>query len=148
MPTITLSQVVNLGAAEAFQACADIAAYPSWFASALEADKVSDGPIAQGTRFRMRAKRIGWMDIELTTFEQPTHLEFSASTGMSEMTRTVRFTPADGGTKVEQVVEARPKGVWILLTPIMGLMMRRNLQDFATALERRAASGPMTDDGA
>jgi hypothetical protein len=51
------------------------------------------------------------------------------------------LTAADGGTRVEHTAEVHPKRLLVLLTPVLAMVLRRNMRSATAAfkqyLERR-----------
>ncbi len=45
--------------------------------------------------------------------------------------------PDEERTRVDHLVEAKPKGLGIIMTPLMGFMIRRTLNKAIEALEQR-----------
>jgi hypothetical protein len=46
-----------------------------------------------------------------------------------------RLSPDADRTRIEHELEMHPKGLFVLFTPMMGMMGRKNLKDTANALQ-------------
>ena len=46
------------------------------------------------------------------------------------------FSEEDGRTRVDHELTMNPKGIWVLMTPLIGMMSRRNLRNTADAHQR------------
>lgn len=99
-------------------------------------EQTTPGTIGLGTRFRGSFQSVGEMDVEITEYERPNRLFHRAYPWLADVTHLWEFTPTDGGTRLEQQGEMRPKGWGWLMAPLMPLIVRRNLRDTAVALTR------------
>lgn len=92
------------------------------------AELLTDGPIGVGSRFRSEIMTMGRpveMIVEITDYDRPHRLgSVTHSPGMDIHSR-LRFEPADGGTRMRWSSELRPRGAMRLLTPILGVVARR-----------------------
>jgi hypothetical protein len=48
-----------------------------------------------------------------------------------------RFSAHGEGTRIDHELQIRPKGVFLLLAPMIGMNGRKNLRDTANALQSR-----------
>lgn len=99
-------------------------------------EQTTAGEIGVGTRFHGRFQGVGEMDVEITEYERPTRLLHRAYPWLANVTHLWEFTPTDGGTRLDQRGEMRPKSWGWLAAPLMPLIVRRNLRDTEVALKR------------
>jgi deazaflavin-dependent oxidoreductase (nitroreductase family) len=136
---------------EVFDFVADERTEPTYNRNMLRSDKVTDGPIGVGTRFRAtirsRPRPIG-MDIEYTGFDPPRRIASSTRMAAADFTGTLTFTPEPTGTRLRWCWDARPKGLMRLVAPVFAPIGARQERRMWTALrdhlEALAGTG---DDG-
>jgi hypothetical protein len=114
---------------EAFDFFVDFRNEPAWNPDCLIVEKTSEGPIAVGTTFTGKMKRIGPSESEIVALERPTRCSVVDRSRGGEGTFDFRFTPSDGGTHVAVVMRMQPRGPMRLLQPLMGRMIRSMLAD-------------------
>jgi uncharacterized protein YndB with AHSA1/START domain len=106
---------------EVFDFVADQRTEPTYNRNMIRSEKVTEGPIGVGTRFRatIRSRRgpIG-MDIEYTGFDRPRQIASTTRMTAADFTGTLTFTPTATGTRLRWSWQARPKGVMRLLEPV------------------------------
>ncbi len=125
---------------DVFDYCTDLRREPEWNPRTRRIQKLTDGPIGLGTRYRGEWIKGDPMTIELVRFERPTSW---ASVGRSRRLLAdsggqVSKTP--GGARLVIRMELQPQGPLRLLLPVLGPTMRRregrNLGAIKAALER------------
>jgi hypothetical protein len=89
---------------------------------------LSDEPIGVGSRFRSEIVTMGRpvaMVMEITEYGRPHRLStVTHSPGMHIHSR-LRFEPVDGATRLSWSSDLRPHGAMRLLTPVLGVIARR-----------------------
>jgi hypothetical protein len=124
---------------EVFDFVADERNEPRYNPRMLRAEKVSDGPIGEGTQFRAEtATRRGSaeMAIEITRYERPSRLESSTRLSNMDIAGTLTFDPVPEGTRMQWVWDVRPRGVLKLMDPIISRMGERQERTIWTNLKR------------
>ncbi len=121
---------------EVFDYIADARHQRRWNPVCKAMEQTTPGAIGTGTRFHGRFQSVGEMDVEITEYERPSRLFHRAYPWLADVTHLWVFTPVDGGTRLEQHGEMKPKGWGWLAAPLMPLIVRRNLRDTAIALKR------------
>jgi uncharacterized protein YndB with AHSA1/START domain len=114
---------------QAFDFFVDFRNEPAWNPDCLIVEKTSDGAIGAGTTFRGKMRRIGPSSAEIVKFERPERCTVVDRTRGAEGTFDFRFTPRDGGTRVEVAMQMQPKGPMRLLEPLMARMLKKMLGD-------------------
>jgi uncharacterized protein YndB with AHSA1/START domain len=108
---------------EVFDFVADERNEPTFNPNMIVAEKVTAGPIGDGTRFRATIRSGGRpvdMQIEYTAFDPPHLLASTSRMAAADFTGTLTFTPTPAGTRLRWSWQARPKGAMLLLTPVFG----------------------------
>ena len=102
---------------------------PHWVSGAVEREKITEGPVGKGTRFRAVDKfgnrRIEAID-EITAYE-PNRLLSEAWDGSFPGNGTIRFFDENGSTRVRRHFEINPSGLFSLLAPLMKPLVKREL---------------------
>ena len=140
MPTLKLSQTIDRPAAEVFAVIADVAKLATWNPTIKGARQISDGAPGEGTRFEMTVQGFGNVPQTLEEFEKDRRARYVPH--FKVMTGGHRFllTPDGVRTRVDHELEMTPRGLFKLMTPMMAVMGRKNLQRTAEALKRHVES--------
>lgn len=131
---------------EVFEYWADLERASEWAAPVIARRKLTDGPVAVGTRFhavdQFPGRRLEF-DLEITEFE-PNRLMAAKWFKPMEGGWEARFSEADGRTQLSMRAEMSPVGLMKLLSPLMGpwakRQMQRDLQAFKDLLESTSRS--------
>lgn len=141
MPTVKLTQTIEKPAPNVFAVAADLASYPKWNPIAVSATKKTEGPLGAGSKFDLSARGFGRMEIEISEYDPPRRLKLTGRTGMGDMTHLMVITEQGQKTAVENTVESKAKGLGLLMLPVMGMMLRRNLKRTTGALKHYVETG-------
>ena len=80
----------------------------------VRAEKITAGPVGKGTRLRLAVASMGLtaeMLIECTGYDRPKLFATAKTMRQADISYTLRFDPAGGGTRMRWAGEVRPKGV-------------------------------------
>jgi uncharacterized protein YndB with AHSA1/START domain len=97
---------------DVFAMLTDIARLPDWQASAVSAE--AEGPMGEGTRIREQRRLFGreyHVVHEVAVFDPPHRFEVRSVEGPLPLTVSHMLEPSGGGTHLEVVGEAKPKGM-------------------------------------
>lgn len=97
---------------DVFALLADVARLPEWQGSAVSAS--AEGDVAVGTRIRETRRFLGReykVVHEVTAFEPPHRFDVRSVEGPIPLSVRHTLEPSGGGTRLEVVGEANPKGV-------------------------------------
>jgi uncharacterized protein YndB with AHSA1/START domain len=95
-----------------FAVLTDIGRLPEWQASAVSAE--AEGPVGEGTRIRETRRLLGReyrVVHEVTAFDPPHRFDVQSVEGPLPLTVRHTLEPSGGGTHLEIVGEAKPKGM-------------------------------------
>lgn len=140
MARITGEIVIDRPATEVFDFVADERNEPRYNSKMLSVEKMTDGLIGSGTRFRAQmrlGRRTRPMDVELTTFERPTRLGSRASFAGVITDGELTFAPVDGATLMRWTWDVAPSGAMRLFGPLVAWMGRRQEHRIWSELKRR-----------
>jgi uncharacterized protein YndB with AHSA1/START domain len=133
-------QVIGRSPEVVFDLLADARNEVEWNNWARRVEKVSDGPVGLGTRFRANIKNMGQIEFELSEYDRPNRLQQHASQGSGESWHTYQLDAVPGGTRVSQRANFEPRGTMRFLAPLMQPMMRRHLHQMERGLRQRLES--------
>ncbi|MFQ5968501.1 MAG: SRPBCC family protein [Acidimicrobiia bacterium] len=109
---------------------ADIEGRPNWVTPAVEREKLTEGPVGVGTKYRsvdrLPGRRIEFSQ-EVTAYV-PNELVSEAWTGPLAGRSETRFAPQDGATRLTLHMEVAPSGMFKVLAPIIRGWVQRALQ--------------------
>ena len=120
--------VISRPIEDVFDFVADERNEPRYNAHMLRAEKISEGPIGVGTRFRAELKTMGRtmpMVVQFTGFERPRRLASLTRSAMMETVGALTFEPAASGTLMRWEWDVRPHGPLKLMGPLVGIIGRR-----------------------
>jgi Polyketide cyclase / dehydrase and lipid transport len=101
-------------------------------------EKITDGPIGVGTRFRATAqsgRREIEMLIEVTEYQRPRRFGSRTTMSAADIDGGLTFEPVDGATRMSWSWDVRPTGSLRLLAPLVARLGRRQEQTIWTALK-------------
>jgi carbon monoxide dehydrogenase subunit G len=141
--------LINRPTEEVFDFVADERNEPHYNPHMRHAERISDGPIGLGTRFRAEIVSMGRtveMIIEFTGYDRPRRL--ASSTHMSSMDTHggLTFDPVPEGTRMRWTWDVEPRGILRLMRPLVAWMGRRQEQRIWTSL-KHLLEGQATDVG-
>src|SRR6185369_14446205 len=101
-------------------------------------DKIGDGPVGLGTRFRGDYPGVGSAEFAISLYEFPHRVGFQGAFAPMafEMLATCQSLPGGQATHFDLVGEFWPRGIFKLLSPLMAIKMRRDFAARGVALKR------------
>ena len=126
----------------------DVAHEPEWIGGVIEATRLGEGPLGEGTRVARVAKFLGrrfeYVN-EIIEYEEGVRLSMKSVAGPFPMDICYEFEDAEGGTLARIRVQGEASGFFRLASPVLAPMVRRSVQrDLGTLkglLERSAVRG-------
>lgn len=122
-----LKITINRPIDEVFRYAADVEHVPSWAKPALTREKLTEGPVSVGTRYRavdqMPGRRLEFIE-EVTVYEPNERASFALGEPINGEI-DARFQPLEDGTSVNFSVALKPTGLMGLLDPVLARPMRR-----------------------
>ncbi len=123
-----------------FDVVADQRNEPAYNRAITGAEKLTDGPIGVGSRFRATAAARGRqveMLIEYTAYDWPNMLASTTRMATADIHGVLNFDPYPGGTLLRWTWELTPRGAFRLLTPVIAGLGRRQEQRIWNSLKRQ-----------
>ncbi len=143
MTVIRNSVVIRCTPAEAFDYLSDHRAELEWNPKCEAMEKLTEGSVGVGTKYRARWKNSPYVELETVAFERPRTWTLHNG-GAIEVTFTARVEAVTEGTRLSVEFAPRPHGWFRLVYPLFLLAMRRdekkNMNLIREALERRIQS--------
>jgi len=130
--TVTLQQPIE----RAFDFFVDFPNEPAWNPECLKVEKTSAGPVGVGTTYTGKMRRVGQIKTEIVALDRPNSVSTVERSRGAEGTFEFRFTPYDGGTRVEVRMSLQPRGPMRLLEPLMRRMVPKMLADLPENMRR------------
>jgi uncharacterized protein YndB with AHSA1/START domain len=135
MAVFTRTQVINKPVEQVFNTVIDVVHFPKWNPTTKSARQLTEGKIGQGTKFELEIKGYGKTLQELQEFEVNKRVRLVPHINAMEGGHRFLFTAQGNQTRVDHELEMTPKKFFKLLTPIVGMIGRKNLRDTARALQ-------------
>jgi hypothetical protein len=143
MAVIRNSVVVRCTPEQAFDYLSDLRSELEWNPTCERMEKLTDGPIGPGTRFRAKWKLSPVVELEILRYDRPNGWT-AHNGGPLAVTMTVRLEPVPDGARLSTQFDARPHGFLRLIFPILLRKLRAeekaNMGHIRNALERRHAT--------
>lgn len=109
-----------------------------WNPECKSVEKIGEGPIEVGSRWRAQWKGSPVMEVETTEYDRPNHMT-NHSAGALEVTVTYTCGPVDDGTRLDVAFYAQPHGAMRLMFPLFERRFRKlsteNVRRIKAALE-------------
>ncbi len=141
--------VIGRPVAEVFDYVADQSNEPQYNPQMVRAEKITPGPVHQGTRFRSAVAvrgRTAEMQIECTGYDRPARLASLTTMEQADFSYLLTFEPVPAGTRMRWSGQAKPKGAYRLLGPLFTWLGRRQEQRIWASLKKHleaaAPAGP------
>lgn len=145
MTIIRNSVVIQCRPDEAFDYLSDHRAELEWNPKCQVMEKLTEGPVGLGTKYRAKWTGSPYVELEMVAFERP-HTWTMHNGGAIEVTFTATVEGVTEGTRLSVEFEPRPHGLFRLVYPLFLLAIRRgerrNMDHIRDALERHARSSP------
>ncbi len=153
MPRLHETLTTALAPDDAFAFVADFANARRWDPGVEASERIDDGPVGVGARYRLGVLmrgRVAPMEYRIVTFEPSRRVVLAGVGSGVEAIDDIRFAPTpDGGTRIEYIADIRLQGLLRLATPFAGKAFEaiaRNARDGmqrtldAMAAERQPAA--------
>jgi hypothetical protein len=131
---------------EVFAYTSAVETMPEWRGDVLEAEQLTDGPLAVGTRIRAGVKALGrpiGLVVEVTELEPGVMFGYRPVSGPLRTHNVYTFEPDAGGTLVTLNDEIEMSGIAGIFEPLVTRMVRRqyaaNLGRLKAILEMQVA---------
>jgi uncharacterized protein YndB with AHSA1/START domain len=130
--------VIRRPVEEVFDVVADERNEPRYNPRMHRVEKIAEGPIGVGTRYRAETASMGRavsMVIEVTEYERARRLASTTHMSSMDIWYTLTFEPVLEGTQMRWSAELTPRGILRVMSPLVAFMGRRQEQRIWTGLK-------------
>ena len=142
MPEIPTTLRVDRPPEEVFDYFLDFRNENEWNAVAKDVRMTTSGPLGPGSKFRGQYQGMGAMEYEVLSADRPRRITTHGKARFFEFDSTFDFTPDGGGTRLDGSMRPHPKGLFRLLTPFMGGMIKKQVDKGMASLRQIIESKP------
>jgi carbon monoxide dehydrogenase subunit G len=132
---------------DAFAFVADFANARHWDPGVATSERLDDGPVGPGARYRLGIRmrgRVAPMEYRISTYEPPRRVILTGEGSNVSAVDEIRFEPTATGTHIEYLADIRLGGWMRLVAPFAGGTFRKIAEDalggMQAALDARAAA--------
>ena len=150
MPVITGSIIIDRPNDEVFDFVLDERNEPLYNPELLHSEKLADGPIGVGTKFRAshrQGRRAVDMAVEVTGCDPPRRMASTTTMPWADIDGELTFEPVGTSTKMRRDWKVRPKGHMRALMPLIGFMGRRSEKACWEGLKQYMETHPASSVG-
>ena len=142
----SIETVIRRPAEDVFDFCSDLRSELRWNPRVKYVEKLTEGPVGVGTRYRAQWSNSGPTAVEVVQFDRPRSWETNArARGMG-----IRFqgtvTDAAPGARYTASLALHPRGLARLVAPLALWAMRRQDQQNMHRIRQALESTPVTSD--
>jgi hypothetical protein len=135
MRTVTETAIIRGSQEEVFRTAADPEVQLRWDPGTLKSvEKLTPGPLAQGSRYRGRFKGYGTVEFEFADYDPPHRFAHRARMPLGTMNHVFTFQPVPDGTRLTQEGRLEPRGIGRVFGPLMMGALRRRFRTIAREL--------------
>lgn len=124
---------------EVFDYLVDLRNELEWNPGVESMEKLTEGPIGMGTRYRAKWKQSRHIEVECTAFDRP-HRWVYVNGGPVAVTLTINLMAEGPGTRLVSTFDAQPRGLMRLGFPIFLRVMRRQEAENMRNLKKKLES--------
>jgi len=135
MALLTRTQVIDAPIDAVFAVIVDGGNFAAWNPTIRSSRRLDTSEIGEGSRFEWDLRGFGKVEQELQEFDRPRQVRIVPHMKQIEGGHRFKLSPEGDRTRIEHELAMHPKGLFILFTPMMGLIGRKNLMDTANALQ-------------
>ena len=139
MARIKVTEHVEAPIERVFALATDFANAPDAIEAITKVEMLTQGPVGKGTRFRETRKMFGrevTEEMEVTSFEPPSHYTLGCESGGCRYHSELRFERSGAGTDVSLTFDAVPL---TLLAKVLSVVMRPMMKSMAKACAKDLA---------
>jgi uncharacterized protein YndB with AHSA1/START domain len=138
--------VINRPPEDVFDYCSDLRSELQWNPRVRYVEKLTDGPVGVGTRYRARWSNSGPTTIEVVQFDRPRRWETTARARGMRIRFRGSVTDTAPGARYTAYLELQPQRLARLVAPLALLAMRRQDQQHMHRIREALESSTVTHD--
>ena len=139
MPILRETIETTLYRDDAFSFIANFANSAAWDPGTATSERIGDGPVGVGTRYRLGVRmrgRVVPMEYRITTFDAPRRVVLAGTGSGVEAIDDITFIATPGGTRIEYVATIHLGGLMRLLEPFAGGAFAKIGRDARDGMQR------------
>ncbi len=139
MPVLREQIETSLDIEAAFGFVADFANSSQWDPGVASSERLDDGPLGVGARYRLGIRRRGRvvpMEYRITFLAPPSRVVLVGEGSGVLATDDIRFESTDAGTRIDYIADIRLRGLLRLAEPFAGGAFARIARDARDGMER------------
>lgn len=141
MATLNRTLLLSCPAETAFDFIADAMNETKWNPELKSIEKLSPGPVGNGTTFRGNYGQIGDLDFSIIEYRRPNVVTFKGANRKLDLFADFTFKDAAGGCEMEVTITIEPKGFMKIITPILQGQMEKGMKVREEALRKALEQG-------
>ena len=144
MPGFEISERIDRPREEVFEYFIDFDNAAGWLPDVTRIEKLTDGPVAVGTRYReMRWTKKGEASTDMEVIVMAPPGRYSAAFDQGGYSATFSYTlfPDGAGTRINMVCAVRAEGVRGLMAPVISWLLKRQDKHQLRNLKRAMENG-------
>ena len=113
---------------EMFAYLSDFSSTQEWDPGVIEAERLGDAPVREGTEFRLLAGFLGRktpLTYRIVEYDPPNAVTFRGESSTVVSLDRITFEPSDGGTRITYDADLALKGPFKLADPLLGVAFKR-----------------------
>lgn len=113
---------------EIFAYLSDFSTTVEWDPGVVEAERLGDAPVREGTEFRLVALFLGRktpLTYRIVEYDPPRAVTFRGESSTVISLDRITFEPSDGGTRIVYDADLALKGAFKLADPLLRIAFRR-----------------------
>ena len=113
---------------EVFAYLSDFSTTEEWDPGVVEAERLGDAPICEGTEFRLVADFLGRktpLTYRIVEYDPPSAVTFRGENSTVVSLDRITFEPSDEGTRITYDADLALKGPFKLADPLLGFAFKR-----------------------
>jgi carbon monoxide dehydrogenase subunit G len=117
----------DLSPEQAFDYLSDFSNAREWDPGVVEAERLGEGAIGEGTEFRLLAVFLGrrsTLVYRTVEYERPSAVTFRGENATVVSLDRITFEPTGAGTRITYDADLALKGPWRLADPLLGLAFK------------------------
>jgi len=107
-----------------------------WDPEMKAVEKLTDGPLGKGSRYRGKFKGFGTIEYEFAEFDEPRRFVHQARVAMGTFQHRFTFEPVNGGTRLTQEGELWPNVLGRIASPMVKWMLGKRFRLIAAEVDR------------
>jgi carbon monoxide dehydrogenase subunit G len=114
--------------AETFAYLSDFSTTEEWDPGVIEAERLGEGPVREGTEFRLLARFLGRktpLTYRIVEYDPPRAVTFRGESSTVVSLDRITFEPSNGGTRITYDADLALKGALKLADPLLRIAFKR-----------------------